>query len=251
MNLFSYSLKKVLIHLLIILGVSILLVFLFLKIYLPIYTNHGETVSVPDLSGYTFDEAIRILESSGLHYEVSSDSGFSTEHPALGILKQIPEANTQVKSDRKIFLTLNAQNAPLIKMPELMNMPLKNVQEILANLGLERGEIIYVPDIGTNVVLELRFQDNTIQEGFEVAKGSRIDLVVGDGNGNQNLLLPSLIGMDQIDAEFLILGNGLRIGRKTFNLTDSVAPGEIYLQIPSAGTEVQVGDVIDLWISKK
>ncbi len=251
MNLFSYSLKKVLTHLLIIIGISILLGFLFLKIYLPIYTNHGETVSVPDLSGYTYSEATEILESSGLQYEVSSDSGFSTDHPALGILKQIPEANSQVKSDRKIYLTLNARNAPVIKIPNLMNMPLKNVQEILSNLGLERGEIIYVPDIGTNVVLELRYQGNTIQEGYGIAKGSRIDLVVGDGNGNQNLLLPNLIGMDEADAEFMILGYGLRIGRKTFNQTDSVAPGEIYLQNPGSGTEVRVGDVIDLWISKK
>jgi beta-lactam-binding protein with PASTA domain len=250
MNLFSYSLKKVLIHLSIIIGVSIFLGFLFLKIYLPIYTNHGETVSVPDLSGYDFTEAIQILESSGLQYEVSSDSGFSTEHPALGILKQIPEANSQVKSERKIYLTLNARNAPIIKMPNLINMPLKNVQEILTNLGLERGDIIYVPDIGTNVVLEQRYRGKTIKEGFEVAKGSKIDLVVGDGNGNQNLLSPNLIGMDLVDAEFLILGSGLRIGRKTLNQTDSVAPGKIYLQNPPVGTEVRIGDVIDLWISK-
>ena len=250
MQLLSYSLKKVLIHLLIIIGASIFLGFLFLKIYLPVYTNHGETVSVPDLSGYAYAEAIDLLESSGLQYEVSSDSGFSTDHPALGILKQIPAANSQVKSGRKIYLTLNARNAPIIKMPNLVNMPLKNVQEILANLGLERGDIIYVPDIGINVVLEQRYRGTTIREGFEVAKGSKIDLVVGDGMGNQNLVAPNLIGMDLSDAEFLILGSGLRIGKKTYNLSDSVAPGKIYLQTPPTGTAVSVGDVIDLWIEK-
>lgn len=250
MNLFSYSLKKVLIHLLIIIGISIFLGFLFLKVYLPVYTNHGETVSVPDLTGYGFSEATEILESAGLQYEVSADSGFSNEHPALGILKQIPAANSQVKNGRKIYLTLNAKNAPIIKMPNLVNMPLKNVQEILANLGLERGDIIYVPDIGTNVVLEQRYLGNTIQEGFEIAKGSKIDLVVGDGNGNQNLLAPNLIGMDLTDAEFLLLGSGLRIGKKTYNATDSVASGKVYLQNPAMGTEMNVGDTIDLWIEK-
>lgn len=250
MNLFSYSLKKVLIHLLIIIGISIFLGFLFLKVYLPVYTNHGETVSVPDLSGYDFSEATEILESAGLQYEVSSDSGFSIDQPALGILKQIPAANSQVKSGRKIYLTLNAKNAPIIKMPNLVNMPLKNVQEILANLGLERGDIIYVPDIGTNVVLEQRYRGSTVREGFEIAKGSKIDLVVGDGMGNQGLLAPNLIGMDLTDAEFLILGSGLRIGKKTYNATDSVPSGKVYLQIPAMGTEVNVGDRIDLWIEK-
>lgn len=250
MNPLSYNLKKILINLAIIFGISIFLGFLFLKVYLPLYTNHGETVSVPDLSGYAYEEAIDLLESSNLQYEVSPDSGFSTEQPPLGILKQIPAANSQVKSGRKVYLTLNARNAPIIKMPNMENMLLKNAQEMLSNLGLERGDIIYVPDIGINVVLEQRYKGVTIREGFEVPKGSKIDLVVGDGAGNQMLLVPSLIGMDEEDAEFLILGSGLRIGRKNYNSTDSVAAGKVYLQSPASGIEVRTGEPIDLWVAK-
>lgn len=246
----SYSLKKILINLLIIFAIAVFLGFLFLKVYLPLYTNHGETVSVPDLSGYEYQEASELLESTGLQYEVSLDSGFSTELPALAILKQIPEANSQVKSGRKIYLTLNARNAPLIKMPNLVNMPLKNVQEILSNIGLERGDIVYVPDIGINVVLEQRYRGVTVKEGFEIPKGAQIDLVVGDGMGNQILLVPDLTGMEEADGEFLILGSGLRIGKKNYSVTDSVSPGKIFLQAPSAGSEVKTGDLIDIWISK-
>lgn len=250
MNSFSHSFKKILINLLIIVGIAALFGFLFLKVYLPHYTNHGETVSVPDLSGYEYPEASELLENSGLQYEVSLDSGFSTELPALAVLKQIPEANSQVKSGRKIYLTLNARNAPLIKMPNLVNMPLKNVQEILSNIGLDRGDIKYVPDIGINVVLEQRYRGVAVKEGFEIPKGARIDLVVGDGMGNQLLLVPDLVGMEEEDAEFLILGSGLRVGNKNLSLTDSVAPGKIFLQAPPAGTEVRTGDLIDIWISK-
>ncbi|GAB3220433.1 PASTA domain-containing protein [Algoriphagus aestuariicola] len=250
MNSFNYSIKKILINLLIIIALGILLGFLFLKVYLPLYTNHGETVSVPDLSGYEYQEASNLLENTGLQYEVSLDSGFSTELPALAILKQIPAANSQVKSGRKIYLTLNARNAPLIKMPNLVNMPLKNVQEILANIGLERGDIVYVPDIGINVVLEQRYRGVTVKEGFEIPKGARIDLTVGDGMGNQLLLVPDLTGMEEEDAEFLILGYGLRLGNKNFSETDSVAAGKIFLQAPPAGTEVRTGDLINIWISK-
>lgn len=250
MNPLSYSLKKILINLLIITGIAIFFGFLFLKVYLPLYTNHGETVSVPDLSGYEYQEASELLENTGLQYEVSIDSGFSTELPALAILKQIPEANSQVKSGRKIYLTLNARNAPLIKMPNLVNMPLKNVQEILSNIGLERGDIVYVPDIGINVVLEQRYRGVTVKEGFEIPKGARIDLVVGDGMGNQLLLVPDLTGMEEEDGEFLILGSGLRVGNKSYATTDSVAPGRIFLQSPPAGSEVRTGDLIDIWISK-
>ena len=249
MSGFSYSLKKVLINLIVIIAISFLLGFLFLKLYLPMYTNHGETVSVPDLSGYTFDESTDILENAGLNYEVSLDSGFSTDEKPLAVLKQMPAAEEQVKNGRKIYLTLNARNAPLIKMPKLVNMPLKNVQEILANIGLERGEIIYVPDIGINVVLEQRYRGVSIDEGFEVPKGARIDLVVGDGLGNQILSVPNFVGMDEIDAEFLILGSGLRVGQKNYLKNDTIPSGRVFRQTPEAEMQVKTGEIIDLWIS--
>ena len=73
------QLKKVGLHLLLIAGISVTLGFIFLKVYLPFYTNHGDTVSVPDLSGMSYEEAEDLLESSSLHYEISPDSGFSAE----------------------------------------------------------------------------------------------------------------------------------------------------------------------------
>jgi beta-lactam-binding protein with PASTA domain len=244
------QLKKVGLHLLLIAGISVTLGFIFLKVYLPFYTNHGDTVSVPDLSGMSYEEAEDLLESSSLQYEISPDSGFSAEKDPLAILKQLPEANALVKKDRKIYLTLNARNAPILKMPSLINMPLKNVQEILANIGLQRGDIVYVPDIGINVVLEQRYKGAPIREGAAIAKGSKIDLVVGDGMGNQQLSAPNFIGMDEEEAEFLVLGSGLRMGRKTYHKTDSVAPGKVYLQSPSVGSGLKSGDIIDLWIAK-
>jgi beta-lactam-binding protein with PASTA domain len=243
-------LKKILINLSIIFGITILLGFLFLKVYLPLYTNHGETVSVPDLTGYTFDEGLELLDRAGLQYEVSLDSGFNTDQKPMAVLKQIPAASTQVKSDRKIYLTLNARNAPMLKMPNLVNTPLKNVQEILTNMGLERGDIVYVPDIGTNVVLEQRYRGVKVPEGFEIPKGARIDLMVGDGLGNQVLSVPDLVGMEEIEAEFLILGSGLRVGNKKIMETDSVAPGRVFLQSPAAGMQVNTGELIDLWVAK-
>jgi beta-lactam-binding protein with PASTA domain len=250
MNSLNPAIKKILLNLLVIIGIAILLGFAFLKLYLPLYTNHGETVSVPDLTGYRYQEATDALENTGLQYEVSLDSGFSTELPALAILKQLPAANSQVKSGRKIYLTLNARNAPLIKMPNLVNMQLRNAQEMLSNMGLERGDIVYVPDIGINVVLEQRYRGVTVREGFEIPKGARVDLVVGDGMGNQLLHVPDLTGMEEEDAEFLILGSGLRVGNKTFTRTDSVAVGRVFLQAPPAGREVRTGDMVDIWISK-
>ncbi|MCH7401877.1 PASTA domain-containing protein [Belliella kenyensis] len=244
------SIKKIGIHILIIFGVITLFSFLFLKVFLPSYTNHGQTVSVPDLEGFGHDELEDYLKSRNLQYEVELDSGFNADLPSLTVLKQIPKAGSQVKSGRKIYVTLNSKNAPMIKMPNLVHSQLKNVQEILANIGLVRGEIKYVPDIGNNVVLEQKYRGRNIPEGFEIPKGSQIDLVVGDGLGNQILDVPNLIGMDEVDAEFLIIGSGLRMGRINYVTTDSVPQGTIVRQIPPAGAEVKTGEPLDLWISE-
>jgi beta-lactam-binding protein with PASTA domain len=99
-------------------------------------------------------------------------------------------------------------------------------------------------------VLEQRYAGVKIPEGFEVPKGAKIDLMVGDGLGNQVLSVPDLVGMDQIDAEFLILGSGLRVGEKKLMDTNTASPGEVVLQSPSAGTQVSTGEAINIWIAK-
>lgn len=241
--------KKIAIHLTLVITAVIIIAFIFFKIFLPSYTNHGQTVTVPDLEGYDYNELSTYLDERGLRFEVTLDSGFNNELKPLSVLKQNPKAGNKVKKGRKVYITLNAKNAPLIKMPNLVNSLLKNAQEIIGNIGLVRGEIVYVPDIGINVVLEQKYRGRNISEGFEIPKGSQIDLVVGDGLGNQILDVPSLIGMDEIDAEFLIIGSGLRMGKINYVQTDSVPQGTIIQQVPPAGAEVKTGEPIDVWIS--
>lgn len=250
MSDFKYSAKKIGLHVVLVLATILVLSFLFLKVFLPSYTNHGQTVTVPDLEGYDFEQLDSYLSSRDLQFEVTLDSGYNAELKPFSVLKQNPKAGEKVKQGRKIYVTLNSKNAPLVKMPNLVNSLLKNAQEVLSNNGLVRGEIIYVPDIGINVVLEQKYRGRNIPEGFELPKGSQIDLVVGDGLGNQILDVPNLVGMDEIDAEFLIIGSGLRMGRINYVQTDSVPQGIIIRQMPPAGAEVKTGEPIDVWISE-
>jgi beta-lactam-binding protein with PASTA domain len=244
------GLKKIGVSLLIMAGIIMVLLFTFFVIYLPNYTNHGESVTVPELEGMHYNELETFLEARDLRYEITLDSGFVSDANPLAVLKQNPKPGTKVKQNRKIYITLNAENAPLIKMPGLVNTQLKNAQEILANYGLVRGDIVYVPDIGMNVVLEQKYRGRDIKEGFEIPKGSQIDLVVGDGLGNQSLPIPNLIGMDDTEAEFLILGSGLRMGNINFVKTDTVPKGTVIRQLPPEGINVKTGERVDIWVSE-
>ncbi len=244
------GLKKIGIHILIILGVLFVLLFLFFQVYLPTYTNHGQTVTVPDLEGFHYEKLPAYLNERDLELVVTPDSGFVADAKPLHVLKQNPRPGAKVKQDRKIYVTLNAANPPLVKMPNLVNTQLKNAQEILSNYGLVRGDIVYVPDIGINVVLEQKYRGRDIKEGMEIAKGSQIDLVVGDGLGNQVLAIPNLVGMDEVEAEFLVIGSGLRMGTLNYVTTDTVPKGTIVQQLPPPGVNAKTGEIVDLWVSE-
>src|SRR5690554_2118747 len=250
MSELKQGLKKIAINLLIIAGVLFVLLFLFFQVYLPGYTNHGQTVTVPDMEGFHYGELASYLNERDLELEVTADSGFVADSQPLTVLKQNPRPGAKVKNGRKIYVTLNAANPPLVVMPNLVNTQLKNAQEILSNYGLVRGEIVYIPDIGHNVVLEQKYRGRDIKEGMEIAKGSQIDLVVGDGLGNQLLAIPNLVGLDEGEAEFLIIGSGLRMGRLNYVPTDTVPKGTIVQQLPPAGVNAKTGEIIDLWISE-
>lgn len=242
--------KKIIIHLALAFGLLFLILFVFFKVYLPNYTNHGEAVTVPDLENFNYSEIETYLEARDLNYIITPDSGFVADADPLTVLKQNPRPGAKVKQGRKIYITLNAQNAPMIQMPNLVKTQLKNAQEVLANYGLVRGEIIYVPDIAINVVLDQKFHGRSIKEGFDIPKGSQIDLVVGDGLGKQTLDIPNLVGMEEDEAEFLVIGSGLRMGRISYIKTDTVPKGTVLKQLPPSGIEAKTGELIDVWISE-
>ena len=250
MSELKQGLKKIAINLLIISAVLFVFLFLFFQVYLPGYTNHGQTVTVPDMEGFHYSELASYLNERDLQLEVTADSGFVADSKPLTVLKQNPKPGAKVKNGRKIYVTLNAANPPLVIMPNLVNTLLKNAQEILANYGLVRGEIVYVPDIGHNVVLEQKYRGRDIKEGMEIAKGSQIDLVVGDGLGNQVMAIPNLVGLDEGEAEFLIIGSGLRIGNISYVETDTVPKGTIVQQLPPSGVNAKAGEIVDLWVSE-
>jgi beta-lactam-binding protein with PASTA domain len=133
-------------------------------------------------------------------------------------------------------------------MPNLLNRSLINAQGELESYGLLLGKIEYVPDLQQNAVLKQRVNGRDVAEGAEVPKGSRIDLVVGDGLGNQEFEVPNLIGKPQEEASLLLSGSGLQVGSVIFEEHADTTQGLVIKQKPAAGTKIRVGDVVDIWV---
>jgi len=223
-------------------------------VWLRIYTHHGKTITVPDLAGLTLDEVDDVTASRQLRYEVV-DSVFSSEMPRGTVLKQNPKANSKVKKNRNIFLTMNAVNPETVSMPTLVGLSIRQARLALQNAGLTLGEITYRPDYAINNVLQQYHNDSVITEGTEVTKGSVIDLELGMGLSNEMTRVPDLVGLGLPEASELIADYYLNIGAITFDESvveeEDSAQAFIWRQYPEYEEfrRLNMGLEVDLWLT--
>lgn len=242
------TLGGILIHLLLATGLLAILGILYFYAYLPNTTNHGETITVPNIEGKSIQEVEAFLAKHDLRYEVN-DSSYSDKYPPLTVLKQYPSAGSKVKENRKIYVSVNRLNPPTVPMPNLVDVSIIGADAILKANELRRGKIELVSG-PFPTVKEMFFKGRPIAPNARIAKGSAIDLVVGDG-GSGNVPVPNVVGYSLEDAKIPILGANLTIGNIEIVGGDTLHMNPVILkQKPEPGDIIRVGDVVDLWIGK-
>ncbi len=239
--------RDLLFHVLIMASIAAILVLLFFYFYLPSTTHHGEAITVPNTIGMSVSEVEGVLNARRLRYQLS-DSVYDARRPPRTVIMQSPRAGSQVKADRKVYLTVTLTTPPDVPMPRLLGRSLTNAKAELDNNGLLLGNIEYKPDLQENAVLEQRWKGQPIKEGKPLPKGSRVDLVVADGRGKQEFSAPDLTGMALEDAEFTLAGSGLVRGKIVFVEDETQELGTILRQQPAPGRNLRVGDIVDVWV---
>lgn len=249
----KYFTKALLFNVLIAIGMVIVLLFV-IQSGLKSYTRHGESITVPDLRGSTFEQVKTILGSRNLNWEVM-DSVFDMHKPALSIIDQNPKPNSKVKEGRTIYITINATKAPTTEIPDLVGRSsLKYAKMQLESYGLKVGEFIYKPDPHLNAVIGMQVNGKPINAKLRVPRGTIIDLVLGDGLGSTKIPVPYLIGRRYDEAEFKLKGYSLNIGALVID--DGVrdtAGAIVYKQFPAygAGNTIRMGEPIDLFLARE
>jgi beta-lactam-binding protein with PASTA domain len=223
-------------------------------IWLRIYTHHGQTILVPDLTGLTLDEVSDVTSSRDLRFEVF-DSVFSSDMPRGTVIKQNPRASSKVKKNRRIFLTMNAVNPEMVTMPRLVGLSIRQARLALQNAGLVLGEIRYRPDYAINNVLQQMHADSVINEGSEIRKGEVIDLILGMGLSNETTRVPELVGHPLASAREIIADYYLNMGAITYD--ESIESGEdsalafVWRQYPEYDEfrRLNMGMEVDIWVT--
>ncbi len=216
-------------HFLISLIITLVIAWITLMI-LKQYTRHGETAIVPKFVGLTYDQALQLETSSDFEFVVV-DSIFDMTKKGGTILMQDPPPNSVVKPGRIIYISVVSTVPEKVKMPDLVDLSLRQAKALLETYGLRLGNVSVIPDIAKNMVLRMSHTGSSIKPGTPIDKGSTIDLAVGSGAGSGSLQVPFLIGKTRAEAQIELQRLGLLVGDETFSDGDSL-DARVYQQNP-------------------
>jgi len=219
---------------------------------LGVYTNHGESITVPDLREMTLDQVKRHLKTKDLRYTILDSTYIRGKLPET-VIEQDPVPGANVKENRRIYLTINSKTPPIVEIPDIIQASLRHAEKQLQSVGLEVGELEYVPYKYKNLVLKIKLNGSEIEPGTKAEKGSHITLVLGNGLGNTRIPVPTLVGLSYLEARIAIQGMSLTVGAVVRD--DDVRETQsdnaiIYRQIPAPGdgTEITIGEPVDLFL---
>jgi len=158
----------------------LILVFLSLQ-WLKSTTNHGEFVEVPDFSKMSVMEMREAVEEAGLRYQVLDSSDFNPDYPRFSILDQNPPAGNKVKSNRKIYFTVNPSGYKKVSVPDIIQVTQRNAASMLRAVGLDVERVTYIDELGKDMVYRMKYKGKYLSPGDRLPKTSKVELICGNG----------------------------------------------------------------------
>ncbi|MCS6982015.1 MAG: PASTA domain-containing protein [Flavobacteriales bacterium] len=215
------------------------------------YTRHDDVRTVPDVKNMYVEDAEEVLDDAGL-VAVVSDSTYQDGVEPGAVLEQNPEAGSQVKKNRKVYLIINSSQPPLVPMPDLRDLSKREAIAILETRGLKVGKIYTKPGFGA--VLDQLFRGMSVPPGMKVRKGLEIDLVIGTGTNVELVPVPNLSGLSKEEAIARLAEVGLSLGFENYEpgIVDS-SKVKIVRQYPAASAQPAIpkGETVDIWYGKR
>lgn len=239
---------KVLVNLLVAAVVFVGLLWLTFR-WLEVHTNHGKEIAVPNVMNRSVHDAIKILDDSGLEYEVDSFK-YDPKFRPFQVLQIYPSAGSRVKDGRTIVLKVNPRTYAQVSVPDVIDRYKGLAFRQLEQVGLKVGDTIYEPSIQRDAVLRMLFNGNTLKPGALLPRFSTIDLVIGAGP-RRNITVPNVVGLTVQEAKAIIAQNLFEVGLVEYEDGTGDESDIVYYQDPAPGDVRDQGMQIDIWASKK
>lgn len=223
------------------------------SIAMMIITRHGTHRTVPNFMGSKLALVKQEAKRRGLEI-VINDSLFVPAYEGGIVLDQLPKGGTEVKSGRKVYITINSFREKMVKVPYVAGRSLRQAKNMLEVAGLGISKLVYVRDIATNYVLA------EIVEGVEMNQDSNIELEMGSGvelrvgveADKNSTIVPKAIGQSLLSAKSRLWEQGLNVGKVVFD--DNVdllsqKNARVYRQSLGHNTTTHLGASVSLWLT--
>ena len=174
------------------------------------------------------------------------------------VVKQDPKAFSKVKEDRKIYITINTSNPPMVSIPEMINWSVRSAKEELDILGLVYESNQPVPYLVPNVVRGIKHKGQLLKPGDKLPKGSSVDLLVSIGlKSKQKVPVPNLFGLTKDEAQSILVEHSLNLGHVEIdtNIVKDTPSARIFLQRPldtlkgNIMNRMRIGGIVDVWLT--
>ena len=177
------------------------------NVLMPSVTRHDVSVTVPHVMDRPFDEARQALKARDLEVE-KVELQYNPELPREVVIEQNPAAETAVKPGRRVYLTINSGETPMVKLPSVENLSLREARNRLRALGLTADDIRVdsIPLEYPNVVTRQK-----PVPGDSLPRGSGVTLWYSEGNQDAPYVsVPDVTGQTVREAQQTLLGEKLR-----------------------------------------
>jgi beta-lactam-binding protein with PASTA domain len=228
--------------------------------WLKCYTDHGESLEVPNFVGMTLEDAKKKAKNRNFNLVVS-DSVYKADKPAYTILEQNPKPQSRVKEDRTIYLTTVMATAENVLLPDIAggnddyepySTKLKN-QDINAEIIARKFDAILEPNTIIDVIWENDTITNRLRNGVKVPKGSTIYFIVSERE-NSNVQIPNLVCMKADAAKFMLVSTNLNLGNVVKdNSVEDEDDAYVWKQEPAhqAGATMRIGEQVTIYLTAK
>ncbi len=205
----------------------------------------GETISVPDLTGRSLEEARYELILRKLSI-VKSGVQYNNKWKQDKIINQEPPPGSIVKANSIVKVILSA-GSESIRIPNLIGTNLQNINKILADNALRRKTIaqIHTKKYAAGKVI------TQLPEPYkEVPENAAISLLISQGEYEPRYVMPDLIGRRSNPVMEELEKMGFKIGDLRYSYYEGLEKNIIIRQSPHQGYCVQKRNLITLEVSK-
>ncbi len=205
----------------------------------------GDSITVPDVSGMTEDEAQSALVNAGFR-NISSEFTYHDSVPSGQVIGTTPEANAEATEDTEIVMQVS-KGAERKTVPNVVGQKDADAQNAIKSAGLSVGTVTYEysDSVAQGIVIS-----QSVDGGKKVSAGTTVDLVISNGpEPAAKVNVPPVTGTSESNARQLIQNAGLSVGTVTYQHSSSVAAGYVISCSPGVGSSVDEGTSVSLVVS--